>query len=265
MAAAAILNFKNVKSLDWMNIFPPNLVANVSAIWKKLQVPYPDNITNNQKIVFSRHILYLLSDEYNFLSCCACSGTLIAVKTEADSNDIAEHPHDDNLRPYLCTVCDKRYRTKDQLSRHWNIHTGKYKCTECGLCAQGTAALKIHSRIHSGEKPYECRVCSRRFTAARTLVKHSRTHSAEKPFKCHMCDKAFSQSESLNSHMRIHTGEKPYKCHLCDKAFSQSPHLNSHMRVHMGEKPYKCHVCDKEFSESAHRNNHMRVHTGDNP
>jgi len=27
------------------------------------------------------------------------------IKSEADSNDITEHPHDDKSRPYLCTVC----------------------------------------------------------------------------------------------------------------------------------------------------------------
>ena len=32
----------------------------------------------------------------------------VEVKTEADSNDITEHPHDDKPTPHLCTVCDKR-------------------------------------------------------------------------------------------------------------------------------------------------------------
>jgi len=88
------------------------------------------------------------------------------VKTEADGNDITEHPHDDKSRPYLCTVCDKRYRTNINLVAHMNIHTGKYKCTECGMCCQSSSALTEHSRIHSGEKPFECSVCSKRFTKA---------------------------------------------------------------------------------------------------
>jgi len=44
------------------------------------------------------------------------------VKIEADSNDITEHPHDDKPRPYLCTVCDKRFTRKDHLNRHKQIH-----------------------------------------------------------------------------------------------------------------------------------------------
>jgi len=33
-------------------------------------------------------------------------------KIEADSTDITEHPHDDKSRPYVCTVCDKRFTMK---------------------------------------------------------------------------------------------------------------------------------------------------------
>jgi len=40
------------------------------------------------------------------------------VKIEADSNDITEHAHDDRPRPYLCTVCDKRFAAKQHLKQH---------------------------------------------------------------------------------------------------------------------------------------------------
>ena len=57
----------------------------------------------------------------------------VEVKTEADSNDITEHPHDDKPRPYLCTVCDKRFTLKTNLKRHKQLHSGGelYSCTQC--------------------------------------------------------------------------------------------------------------------------------------
>jgi len=57
----------------------------------------------------------------------------VEVKVEADSNDTAEHPHDDKPRPYVCTVCEKRFRTKRNLSRHQQRHAGDqmYSCTQC--------------------------------------------------------------------------------------------------------------------------------------
>ena len=40
------------------------------------------------------------------------------IKTEADSTDITEHPHDDKSRPYVCTVCDKRFTMKSYMMEH---------------------------------------------------------------------------------------------------------------------------------------------------
>ena len=34
-----------------------------------------------------------------------------------------------------------------------NVHTSKYKCSECGKCFQYNADLMRHSLIHSQEKP----------------------------------------------------------------------------------------------------------------
>ena len=57
---------------------------------------------------------------YSNLSYCACytGETGLEVKIEADSNDVTEHQHDDKPRPYLCTVCGKRFTKKDNLKHH---------------------------------------------------------------------------------------------------------------------------------------------------
>jgi len=188
------------------------------------------------------------------------------VTTEADSNNTTAHPQDGKPRPYLCTVCDKRFTQKGHLKhhserhtantvhicsqceksfssrcklrRHMNIHASKYQCSECGRCFDNSSNLAVHRRSHSGEKPFECSVCNKRFTSNH-LVSHSRIHTGEKPYKCHVCDKAFNWSGNLNTHMRVHTGEKPYKCSLCDKSFSRSSNLQMHkFFVHSNRRSY---------------------------
>ena len=135
-------------------------------------------------------LLLLLFVVLNHVSCYACytGESAFNAKTEADRiND--EHPHDDKPRPYVCTVCEKRFTqkghlkqhrkrhtggkfyscthcekrfiTQNYLTKHMNVHSSKYKCSECGKCCQNNRALTVHRRIHSGEKPFECNDCKK--------------------------------------------------------------------------------------------------------
>ncbi|RXG52567.1 Zinc finger protein [Armadillidium vulgare] len=55
-------------------------------------------------------------------------------------------------KPYVCSVCQKRF-------------------TELGH-------LKRHVKVHSGEKPFACPICQRRFSEKYTLNKHQKTHTS---------------------------------------------------------------------------------------
>ena len=88
-----------------------------------------------------------------------CTGdSSFEVKTDADSNDITEHPQCDKRftrkdhlnrhkqshtgdMMYSCTQCEKRFATQRYLRQHMNVHSSKYKCTECGKCFRSNQAL----------------------------------------------------------------------------------------------------------------------------
>uniref|UniRef100_A0A672MY56 Zinc finger and SCAN domain-containing protein 21-like n=1 Tax=Sinocyclocheilus grahami TaxID=75366 RepID=A0A672MY56_SINGR len=87
----------------------------------------------------------------------------------------------------------------------------------------------IHGNPH-GTGEYLCVVCRRRFSSPGLLKIHLRVHSGEKPYHCNFCGKNFRQSSHLNTHVRIHTGERPHICQNCGKTFIDSSARNRHFK-----------------------------------
>ena len=111
-------------------------------------------------------------------------------------------------------------KTKDQISNMQAVVSTKKKSkTSSTHTNQGdTKPSKIK---------HVCKLCDKECRTPSQLKVHIRVHSGERPYMCKVCDKSH-----LAGHMRIHTGDKPYQCKACDKCFSQSIHLTTHMRIH---------------------------------
>jgi len=55
---------------------------------------------------------------------------------------------------------------------------------------------------------FSCQVCAKPFASASALEIHSRTHSGDRPFVCHVCTKAFTTKGNLKVHMSTHAWNK---------------------------------------------------------
>ncbi|XP_026881003.2 zinc finger protein 3 [Electrophorus electricus] len=125
---------------------------------------------------------------------------------------------------HVCKLCGQSFHLQEDLRRHRSLlhpkqagHQHKspkrslfppgrspYHCSQCGRDFNRMEHLKIHQRIHTGERPYACSVCSARFRHSWALTRHFRIHTGEKPYTCAQCGKTFRNCGGLRFHQRSH-------------------------------------------------------------
>lgn len=93
-----------------------------------------------------------------------------------NSNNNCSSGEESRDKPYICSVCEKRFSN----------------------CSH----LAAHIRTHTGERPYMCETCKKTFITTSALNRHKTIHTEGKRFVCNCCGKSFKWMESLGRHMR---------------------------------------------------------------
>ena len=112
--------------------------------------------------------------------CLLCAGESLHVgdrkKTEAHFRE--KHP----FRIYICDVCGKDYRKRNDLSAHLDKHVkvenGDFQCEHCNRIFSNLRLFRIHKRMHTpASKAYVCPICQKSFTSRNILDEHTNTHT----------------------------------------------------------------------------------------
>ena len=148
------------------------------------------------------------------------------------------------LQIHEVSVSDVEYTTGTTLTNSYECatsfgHSGRlqnqvapFSCSFCGKRYPRKNSLRSHMRLHVEGKRFSCPVCQKDFQWKRDVVAHMRSHTGEKPFSCSVCGMRFARKEDLNRHLRVHTGERPFSCSVCGKRFARNAHLKRHSAIH---------------------------------
>ena len=110
--------------------------------------------------------------------------------------------------------CKSSFINKDNYNKHLKIHqelVRKYLCPfpDCGKRFKGIYNLKIHYRIHSGERPYKCEICGYNYYARANYKYHIKTghlNYKEKDITCYhnkFCHKFKTKKTKLMHHNKL--------------------------------------------------------------
>uniref|UniRef100_A0A3B4U300 Zinc finger and BTB domain containing 41 n=1 Tax=Seriola dumerili TaxID=41447 RepID=A0A3B4U300_SERDU len=158
------------------------------------------------------------------------------------------------------------------------------KCPKCDKTFDRAGKYESHTRVHTGEKPFQCDICLQCYSTKSNLTAHKKKHASDAPFqkkehKCPFCNKLHASKKTLAKHVRRfhpdHIQEfltkrkrksEGWKCAICLKTFNRRPHLQEHMILHTQDRPFKCSFCDEYFKSRFARLKHQeKYHLGPFP
>jgi KRAB domain-containing zinc finger protein len=204
-----------------------------------------------KKIVIQKH----MKSHFYAYKCPICYRKFV------NENIVEKHKRNCKRKWYRCATCGKIYKCRSNLRAHKrHKHLTRFLCGFCAKYCPSKAALIIHERSHSGERPYVCDFCNSTFMSRSHITTHIKKHFRTKDEECHICHKKFYRKAILTNHIRTHDPKsRKFSCQFCGQKFLSNHNLKSHYKTHTEVKEFKCDLCPSEFKSKGGVTYHLRA------
>lgn len=104
----------------------------------------------------------------------------------------------------ISEICRKLFATQKNLKRHILCHEEpKFKCTfkNCSKAFVLKSKLKIHLKLHAGNRDHLCHLCEKSYICQKDLKRHLDVQHQATTYYCEICPFTNSRKDYLRNHL----------------------------------------------------------------